>query len=253
MSLVRDLVVRESLKYQVFSAETAFVAVRSEPGRTIEEQVIIPNALPYGWSDSFTKAVYMPKMSSRRSANPHYGGSVLEWVGGGGSMDMIMQPDGTMKLDPRDSLSYTRKSSNVIVPKNVPTQSQSRVVPAVSETQSGYQLFEGRPVFSNHESVLFDSSRPEQASKVPRTVVLKKLECIIKDRISQDDTGLYLLLYIDDPAVPRIKIFLRDLAQHQGCRPLNIQRTQGELLKIVLVDPAGEWATKTPMVELVVR
>jgi hypothetical protein len=34
---------------------------------------------------------------------------------------------------------------------------------------------------------------------------------------------------------------------------LNIQRTQGELLKIVLVDPAGEWAAKTPMVELVVR
>jgi len=255
MSLVRDLVVRESLKYQVLSAETAFVAVRSEPGRTVEEQVIIPNALPYGWSESFvTTSPYtrLEKRSVRRRANPR-GGGVLDWIGGGESMDMIMQYDGTMKLNPPDSLSSTRKSGNVIVPNSVSSQSQRRVVPPVSESQDGYQLFEGIPFFSKGEAILFDSSRKEQADKVPNTVILKKLECIIKDTISQTATGLYLLLYIEDPAVPRVKALIKDLLRHDGSRPLNIQRTNGELLKIVLVDPDGEWSTKAPALKLVVR
>ncbi|MCK9592366.1 MAG: VIT and VWA domain-containing protein [Methanoregula sp.] len=255
MGLVRDIVVRESLKYQVISAETAFIAVRTEPGRTIEEQVIIPNALPFGWSESFvTSYTGMRKECVRRGSRPQpCGGGPIDWVGGGGGMDMIMQPDGTMKLDPRDSLSSTRKSSNVIVPKNVSPSSQSQAVPVNSETQIGYRLFEGIPVFIYGEAILFDSSRPEQANKVPKTVVLKKLECLIKDRIAQPDTRMYLLLYLDDTAVPRLKVLIKDLLQHSGSRPLNLQRTLGELLKIVLVDPDGEWAKQVPRLELVVR
>ena len=168
-------------------------------------------------------------------------------------MDMIMQPDGTMKLDPRDSVSSPRKSSNVIVPKNVPSPSQSRIVTSISEAQNGYRLFDGIPVFINGEAILFDSSRPEQANKVPKMVVLKKLECLMKDRIAHPDTRMFLLLYLEDTAVPRLKVLIKDLVQHSGSRPLNLQRTQGELLKIVLVDPNGEWAKQVPRVEVVVR
>jgi Ca-activated chloride channel family protein len=255
MSLMRDLIVQESLKYQVLSAETAFVAVRSEPGRTVEEQVIIPNALPFGWSESFVTTSPYPRMekrSVRRSANPQ-GGGVLEWVGGGGSVDMIMQYDGTMKMESRDSLSSARKSDYVIVQNTVPSQSQRKVVPPIFELQDEYRLFDGIPVFRNGEAVLFDSSQKEQAEKVPDSVVLKKLECIIKDTISQTGTGLYLLLYIEDTAVPRVKVFMKDLLRLGGSRPLNIQRTHGELLKIILVDPDGEWSTKAPAMKLVVR
>jgi Ca-activated chloride channel family protein len=255
MSLVRDVVVRESLKYQVISAETAFIAVRTEPGRTIEEQVIIPNALPSGWSESFvTSYSGMRKECVRRGSRPQpCGGGPIDWVGGGGGMDMIMQPDGTMKLDPRDSVSSPRKSSNLIVAKNVPVSSQSPLVPANSITQNGYRLFDGIPVFMNGEAILFDSSRPEQTSKVPKTVVLKKLEFVIKDKITEPHTRLYLLLYLGDTAVPRLKVLIKDMLQHNGSRPLNLQRTDGELLKIVLVDPDGEWTNQVSQVEMVIQ
>jgi hypothetical protein len=194
----------------------------------------------------------MEKRSVRRSANPRVGG-VLDWVGGGGSMDMIMQYDGTMKLEPRDSLSSAKKSDYVIVQDIVPSQSKSQGGPPISGLQDGYRLFDGIPLFRNGEAVLFDSSQKEQAEKVPNSVVLKKLECIIEYTISQTGTGLYLLLFIEDPAVPRVKIFIKDLLRHGGSRPLNIQRTHGELLKIILVDPDGEWSTKAPAMKLVVR
>ncbi len=254
MSMVRDVVVRESLKYQVISAETAFIAIRTEPGRTIEEQVIIPNALPFGWSESFvTSYTAMEKRCVRRGSRPQpCGGGPIDWVGGGG-YEMIMQPDATMKLNPRDLVSSTRKSSNLIVPKNVPPSSQSPVVPVNSETLNGYRLFDGTPVFINSEAILFDSSRPEQANKVPKTVVLKKLEFVIKDKKSLPGSGMYILLFVEDLVTPRVKVFLQDLLQHQGSRPLNIQRTRGEVLRIVLADPNGEWVTGAPALELVVR
>jgi Ca-activated chloride channel family protein len=256
MSLMRDLIVQASLKYQVLSAETAFVAVRSEPGRAVEEQVIIPNALPFGWSESFVKSSSPTRIEMRslpQGAGARHRSGVLDWVGGGESMDMIMQYDGTMKLNPRNSVSSARKSDYVIVQDIVPSQSQRKVVPPIFESQDGYRLFEGIPVFRNGEAVLFDSSKKEQAEKVPDSVVLKKLECIIKDMNSQTGTGLYLLLYIEDTAVPRVKVFMKDLLQQGGSRPLNIQRTHGELLKIILVDPDGEWSTKAPAMKLVVR
>jgi Ca-activated chloride channel family protein len=256
MSLMRDLLVQESLKYQVLSAETAFVAVRSEPGRTVEEQVFIPNALPFGWSESFVKSSSPMRVEMRslpQGAGARHRASVLDWVGGGESVDMIMQHDGTMKLEPRVSLSSARKSDYVIVQDIVPSQSKSRVGPPISELQDGYRLFDGIPLFRNGEAVLFDSSQKEQAEKVPDSVVLKKLECIIGDTISQTGTGLYLLLFIEDPAVPRVKVFIKDLLRQGGNRPLNIQRTRGELVKIVLVDPDGEWSTKAPAMKLVVR
>jgi len=252
MNLIKDVVVRESLKYQVLSAETAFIAVRSEPGRKIEEQVYIPNALPFGWSDSFVTGLPYPRMEKRsniRLVNVPKAGGYIDWVCGGERMDMIMQPDGTMKLDPR--VSSSRKSCNAISQNNIPLQRWA--VPAVSDTQDRYRLFEGIPVFCNGEAVLFDSSRAEQANKVPNAVVLKKLESFLKDRNFQTVTGLYILVYVEDPAIPRIKVFLKDLLQHQGSRPLNIQRTRGELLKIVLVDPDGTWAKNAPALELVVR
>lgn len=250
MSLMRSLVVQESLKYNVISAETAFVAVRLEPGRAVEEQVIVANALPDGWSDSFTNFVSMSKMSSRRSAMPK--GGVLEWVGGEGS-GIIFQHDGTMKLEPRRVSPSISKSSNLIVPKNVPSPSQSKDVPVDLETYNGYLLYSGIPVFSRKESVLFDSSLARDAKKVPDTVFLKKLKFTVKDLPSLTGTGMYLLLYVDDPVVPRVKVLLKDLIQHLGNRPLNIQRTSGELLKIVLIDPDGEWDKNCPVIEVIVK
>ncbi|MCX6690755.1 MAG: hypothetical protein NTW33_01565 [Methanoregula sp.] len=218
----------------------------------MEEQVIIGNALPDGWSDSFTNYMSMPKMSPRRSVNLNSGGGILEWIGGSGG-GIIAQPDGTMRLEERKVSSSVKKSSNVIVPTNIPVLSPSEDAPLDSKTQNGYQLYSGVPVFTRRVAVLFDSSLANDAKKVPGKILLKKLEFTIKDKTFPDRTGMYLLLYIEDSVVPRVKVFLKDLLQHKGHRPLNIQRTNGELLKIVLIDPDGKWDKNAPAIGVVVK
>ncbi len=260
---VKELVIAESVRYGVLSSETAFVAIREEKGRKVEERVIVPNALPEGWSDSFqkswTKAVFMPKTSPRRCSEPsggsiiygHQSTGVLEWIGGGGD-GMICQPDGTMKLEPRRLSSSVNKSSNLIVPKNVSSPLQSKDLPVDSETHKGYLLFSGIPVFSKKESVLFDSSLARDAKGIPEKIVLKKLKLKVKDKTSPVGTGMSLILYMGDPIVPRVKVSINDLLQHQGVRPLNIRRMNSELLKIVLIDPDGEWEKNCPEIEVMI-
>ena len=50
---LRNLLVREALGYGLASAETAFLAVRTEAGRVVEGRVAVANALPAGWSEDF--------------------------------------------------------------------------------------------------------------------------------------------------------------------------------------------------------
>ncbi len=49
---LRELLVRESLRYGLACAETAFIAVRQEAGKPVERQVLVPNALPWGWESA---------------------------------------------------------------------------------------------------------------------------------------------------------------------------------------------------------
>ncbi len=247
---VKDLIVAESIRYGILSSETAFVAIRKEKGRKVEEQVIVPNALPDGWSDSFEKAFFMPKMSPRRSARSAYGGGILEWVGGGGG-SIIAQPDGTMRMEKRTVLTAAGKSSSRIVPTSVPLLSHSG--DTTTEARNGYLLFSGTPAFVRGEAVLFDSSRAEHAEKVPGFVLLKKLEFSCKGKAPAPVSGVSLLPYVGDMVVPRVRILLKDILDCHGTRPLNIRRTDGELLKLVLIDPDGEWEKNCPAIEVTIR
>ncbi|WP_321508194.1 VIT and VWA domain-containing protein [uncultured Methanoregula sp.] len=255
---LQDLIIRESLRASVLSSETAFVAVRSEPGKPVEEEVIVPNALPDGWSESFV--VTMPtgmKMSCRKSmaagpgAAPVSGGGILEWIGGGGNA-FIAQPDGTMKLEKRTVISGAGYDGTGNCRKPVPP-SQAAITSFPVQQPAEYRLFAGTPVVMGDESVLFDSSRPCDAGKLPDSCVLKKLEIMVREQHLLRRTGIYLLLYVDDPVVPGIKIPLDDLLRHGGSRPLNIQRVRDELFRIVLVDPAGVLKKNSPVMEVIVR
>ena len=66
----KSLLVRESLTYGLACAETAFVAVRSEAGEKISGSVIVPSALPTGWSDQFLSAAAGAKPMMAFAAAP---------------------------------------------------------------------------------------------------------------------------------------------------------------------------------------
>ena len=69
--MLRGLLVSEALDYGLACAETAFVAVRKEAGKQIEETTVVANALPAGWSADFLmaggQAMRSMSMSTKRA------------------------------------------------------------------------------------------------------------------------------------------------------------------------------------------
>jgi hypothetical protein len=64
------------------------------------------------------------------------------------------------------------------------------------------------------------------------------------------DPGLVIQIFVDDLSEPRARVRVADLARQQGERPLNIAWRQGQVLRVVLLDPAGAWAQGAPALDV---
>jgi len=186
---VRDalvpLLVRESLDYGLACAETAFVAVREEAGERIEASVIVPNALPAGWSDQFLAAAAPPMTRSGPAGvrQVRFAAAMAPqspaWSAGLGAA-MLDQRERAKKTGPRT-------------------------------------VFRGVPTWENGQAVLLDSSDKF------RGTTIRRIEVEYPDGMpSEIDRGLAVWVYADDMAMPRARIRLADLARLGG-RPLNVR------------------------------
>jgi Ca-activated chloride channel family protein len=118
---------------------------------------------------------------------------------------------------------------------------------------SAETVFSGIPSFVSGEAVLFDSTRPQDAGKIPDQATISQLELRFPDGAPKPDKvdgGLCLLIFVDDAASPRAKVRLVDLIRQGIRRPLNLLRQAGQVVRIVLLDPAGAWASNTPRIEV---
>jgi Ca-activated chloride channel family protein len=55
---------------------------------------------------------------------------------------------------------------------------------------------------------------------------------------------------VDDLASPRARVRLADLVRQRGERPLNLSRSPGQVLRLVLADPAAAWKDGAPTIEV---
>ena len=114
-------------------------------------------------------------------------------------------------------------------------------------------LFSGVPQFTAGEAVLFDSTRQEDAAKLPGQGTIRRLEVRFPAGTPAQeelDAGLVLLLFVDDLASPRARVRLADVVRQGGSRPLNLARPTGQPVRIVLLDPAGAWSQGAPQIEV---
>jgi Ca-activated chloride channel family protein len=224
---LRGLLAREALEYGLASAETAFVAVRSEAGQPVDETVIVANALPSGWSARFSGGL---------------GGKLLSG-GFTGGFACLAAP-------PLPAASHAFRSASVGgVHYDLGGSSAASQEPP---TESGI-LFDGVPSFGQGEAILFDSARDQDGSRLPGPATFVRLEVRFPDGTpgaGSLDAQLCLLLFVDDPAVPRARVRLVDLVRQRGERPLNLSRAPGQLLRLVLVDPSGSWKQGAPRLEV---
>ncbi len=245
-AIVRPLLVQEALTYGLASAETAFIATRSEAGKPVTATVNVANALPAGWSAEFLGAVpsgtrnlgsssltAMPMSAPAPAVSQHAN------PGLGAQLRQLMP-----SLSPQLKASLSANAS--LSAKAFPADSANA---AVASTQS-YELFCGLP--AGHadassaratEQILFDSATmvdPLPATATFTGLTLHPLDEAVAVRLRQlvSTHDLRLAIYIEDLIAPRATIRLRDLL-HGAPRPINLRRQAGATVRITLFDPTN--------------
>ncbi|MDO9065884.1 MAG: hypothetical protein Q7U96_02220, partial [Chloroflexota bacterium] len=229
---LRGLLVSEALLYGLACSETAFVAVRKEKGQPVEGTVAVANALPAGWSDKFLSA-------------PGGAGAAVY-----SSAMMAPPPSPSVMPSLRSvSLSATPAMFRKRSARPRGDLAMPEAAPAAEPAAKVDPIFTGRPAFSGGEAVLLDTSRAQDAGKVPASGVLAKLVIQFPKGTPPAgslDAGLYLLIFVDDLVSPRARVRLADLVRLGLERPLNIARSASQVVKVVLADANGAWAAKAP-------
>jgi Ca-activated chloride channel family protein len=224
---LRGLLVREALDYGLASSETAFVAVRREAGEPVDGTVVVANALPMGWSDDF-----LPSVALRAPA-------------ASGVQSSLDVPSFLRRV--------VSKDAHRTAPVFASFLAGGDKDPSSSRTMEPVPLFSGVPNLSDGDAVLFDSSREDDAVKLHTPAALHRLVVRFPGTTldyNSVDRGLSLLIFVGDLSSPRARVRLSDMVRRRGERPLNLLRRPGQVVRIVLLDPAGVWAQGAPKIEV---
>jgi Ca-activated chloride channel family protein len=231
---LRTLLVQESLTYGLISSETAFVGVRTEAGKPVEETVVVANALPAGWSEEFLLLGGRAATPARHPAATGFGGGVIQ----------------ARMATPLGSPGFSLDGSPSLIGGALMSS------PPISQpAASSRTLFADVPHFLEGEAVLFDSSRDEDAGQLSESGTLTSLAIrfpVGTPAADSLDPGLALLVYVGDLSQPRARVRLADLIRQGGERPLNLRRRPGERMRIVLLDATGAWARDGEVIEVAV-
>lgn len=250
-TVVKPLLVSESLALGVPSSETAFVAVRKEAGQPVTETRIVANALPHGWSEGAAGGAGRGGaawLCASYKAPPAPACAPL------GDID-----DGTTTtdFDPLERMSSLAqpapraKKRQAPPPGGVPAGARMSMHRLTRNAASVPPDLRVRLPAGAHApadgAVLYDSPNGD-AGRFTFLSVAFADKGITADTV---DPGLTLLLFVGDLASPRARVKLADMLRQGGRRPLNLRREAGEAVRLTLEDPSGAWAWGVPEFEVV--
>jgi Ca-activated chloride channel family protein len=234
-TLLRKLLVDESLDYGLISSETAFVAVRKESGKPIEETIVVPNALPAGWSEGFASQLGFRAPTAARTVQ---------------SLSLDASALAPTSVRPSARKQAAAHDTDIGQPVRAMLTGAAGFSPQAAPPEPDFVLlFSGVPQFADGEALLFDSARSEDAGRLRDGTTLSRLRVRFPGGapdLAAVDPGLSLLLFLEDLAQPRARVRLADLIRQGGERPLNLLRLPGQRVRILLVDPAGAWDDSAP-------
>ena len=228
---LRELLIKEALRYGLASAETAFIATRTEAGQRVQSQVIVANALPAGWSEQFITGAAAKSQGLRSMA----------------AMPMAAMPAPTMQLGMRRSSPASHVQATYL-PQ--PTRSLPPSTSAAQpDQQTGGQeavLFRGEVTASRDAILLYTSTTQQPHLPAALTIRGLALRLLTPGQNPElPERALEFHLFVGDLASPRARVRLSDLLR-QGQRPLNVQRTADQPIELRLVDPTG-WLQSHPL------
>lgn len=256
---LHQFLVREALDYGITTAQTAFVAVREEAGRPVEQTVFVANALPHGWSGRFLTPGSGGAIRALSAVPPSWGAVFAaasaptlagddEVLGGEAADDgdvFLMEVADAAQLSAAQARAASPPTSHLFGPlKRATSSAEARVLfggrPALAET-GGESLL---------AAVLWESAG---ADPWPEMVRLEALTVTFPDGWPEPDAldpEIALLLYIEELAAPRARVRLADLVRQGGRRPLNLLRRPGQEVRLLLQDPNGAWVKSPPRIEV---
>ena len=227
MEALRNFIVEESLNYGIPSSETAFIAVYNKAGKRVEATVLVPNALPEGWSEQFETSVQCSMAAPAPMTRPPAGMAMNSMNNARRAKKSVVKMFGISK---DEIINYQ---------DNFELQEPEYRADEIA-------AYSGVPITTNGEAVVYDSSGRSDGATFIRKLKVK----FPNGAPAILDKGLKLLIFVNDPVVPRASVSLADLVLMGGVRPLNVSVDAGASIKIVLVDPNGAWATKAPKMEV---
>ncbi|MBI3967068.1 MAG: VWA domain-containing protein, partial [Chloroflexi bacterium] len=258
---LRDLLVAEALDYGLASAETAFVAVRREAGKPVEATVAVANALPSGWSDQFLTAGGPPMMATMAMAPiapmpaspPMSAPTGAFRVADTGSAPPGYVADKALR-EPKSTLGGLGKRLASFFGRDAAAALDAAPAESTAPLAApDHVVFSGAPNLASGEAVLFDSSAAGIEATIPERATISKLRLRFPSGApdaAELGADLQLMVFVGDLASPRAKVRVADLIRQRGERPLNLSKQPGEVVRIVLVDPAGVWRDRSPRVEI---
>jgi Ca-activated chloride channel family protein len=208
---LEGIICRESLRSGLASSATAFVAIRSQAGKSVERSVVVANAVPQGWEMGQLMMVRAPSTVVFRSHAGNDFGRCFE--------DIEAAPD----------VRYFQDN----VPASVPTMPQQQRGGTFPDHVT---LFDGVPAGSGRVVL------------AERTIGLRGTKGLQASRLlslaAEGDPGAFpagaeLLLFVGDMARARARVQLADLL-HGAVRPLNVNCADGQVLRLVLVIPGPD-------------
>ncbi len=249
-SALKSLLVRESLQYGIACSETAFVAVRSEAGEKVQSSIVVANALPSGWSDSFaspgagvTMGAMLPVSMAMPMGMPAPPSpSPLMRMAASSAINAYMAADTDDALVAGAPAPVATKQAGGRLKRS---RRDKAPEPEAAESAVPAPLFSGVPVWVHQQAVLFDSTIEE---RLPLQGTLSRLQVRWAGAppAAPIDRGLMLLIFVGDMALPCAQVRLADLLRSGGSRPLNLLRRAGQAVRVVLTDPNGAWAANLP-------
>ncbi len=201
------LICQESLRSGIASTETAFVAVRTESGKSVERTIIVANATPEGWEDAGPVMMGAPMMMRQAMSS-----DVL--------CDMSVHCS-------EPGPGYVAGHASMAAPR-------LQAIGARQPRASTVTVFDGAPAVGVERTILAE-----------RTIGLKGAKGLQASRllslIAEGDAGTFpegaeLLLFVGDMARARARVRLSDLLSG-ATRPLNVTCADGQVLRLVLLVP----------------
>ena len=241
---LKPLLVKESLRYGILCAETAFIATRKEAGVPVAVSVLTANAIPSGWVEEGAAGIDWMMAAPAAAVAGGYGRARVQRAPTGGAA--YAAPPSPSPASPRSFLRGFGSSLNARKQRSSPMQGAAAYeVTESASQQSSAPLFEGIPMFADGtaQAVLYDSVA-EGSVVLPDNVTFMRLE--IQFPAGALDAaglgaGLSLLLYVEDLTAPRARVRISDLLRQGGVRPLNLLRGAGQRIYLVLSDEEGVW------------